>query len=58
MSAPGELSDSITHEQQPLLQPYRMGDLQLANRVVMAPLTRCRATNPDLSPTDLHIRYY
>lgn len=30
-----------------------MGDLQ---PVVMAPLTRCRATNPDLSPTDLHIR--
>jgi N-ethylmaleimide reductase len=31
---------------------------QLANRVVMAPLTRCRATNPDLLPTDLHVRYY
>ena len=43
---------------QPLLQPYRMGDYTLANRVVMAPLTRCRATNPDLVPTDLHVRYY
>jgi len=31
---------------QPLLQPYRMGEYQLANRIVMAPLTRCRATNP------------
>ena len=45
-------------ETQPLLQPYRMGEYQLANRVVMAPLTRCRATNPDLAPTDLHTQYY
>jgi N-ethylmaleimide reductase len=44
--------------EQPLLQPYRMGPLQLANRVVMAPLTRSRATDPDLVPTDLHVRYY
>jgi N-ethylmaleimide reductase len=43
---------------QPLLRPYRMGEYQLTNRVVMAPLTRCRATNPDLAPTELHARYY
>ena len=43
---------------QPLLQPYRMGEFHPANRVVMAPLTRCRATNPDLLPTHLHVRYY
>ena len=43
---------------QPLLTPYRMGDLELSNRVVMAPLTRCRATDPDLAPTDLHVEYY
>jgi N-ethylmaleimide reductase len=43
---------------QPLLRPYHMGEYQLANRVVMAPLTRCRATNPDLVPTELHARYY
>jgi N-ethylmaleimide reductase len=43
---------------QPLLQPYRMGEYQLANRVVMAPLTRSRATNPDLAPTELHAQYY
>src|SRR6476619_7915400 len=43
---------------QPLLRPYRMGEFHPANRVVMAPLTRCRATNPDLLPTDLHVRYY
>ena len=43
---------------QPLLTPYRMGDLELANRVVMAPLTRCRATNPGFVPTELHAEYY
>jgi N-ethylmaleimide reductase len=43
---------------QPLLTPYRMGDLHLSNRVVMAPLTRCRATNADLAPTELHTEYY
>ncbi|GAB7066220.1 alkene reductase [Mycobacterium hodleri] len=43
---------------QPLLTPYRMGDLDLANRVVMAPLTRSRATNADLVPTALHAEYY
>jgi N-ethylmaleimide reductase len=43
---------------QPLLRPYLMGELRLANRIVMAPLTRCRATNPDLVPTELHVRYY
>ena len=28
---------------QPLLTPVRMGDLDLPNRIVMAPLTRMRA---------------
>jgi N-ethylmaleimide reductase len=41
-----------------LLQPYRMGQLELANRIVMAPLTRSRATDPDLAPTQLHVDYY
>jgi N-ethylmaleimide reductase len=43
---------------QPLLRPYRLQDLDLPNRVVMAPLTRMRATNPELAPTDLHAEYY
>jgi N-ethylmaleimide reductase len=43
---------------QPLLTPYTMAGLRLANRVVMAPLTRARATNAELTPTDLHERYY
>jgi N-ethylmaleimide reductase len=43
---------------QPLLWPYRAADYPLANRVVMAPMTRSRATNPDLVPTELHAQYY
>jgi N-ethylmaleimide reductase len=43
---------------QALLQPYQMGQYQLANRIVMAPLTRSRATNHDLVPTELHVDYY
>jgi N-ethylmaleimide reductase len=43
---------------QPLLTPYRMGDLDLPNRVIMAPLTRMRA-NPDAQvPTTLQAKYY
>ncbi|MFG3256962.1 alkene reductase [Streptomyces sp. NPDC048172] len=43
---------------QPLLQPFDLGALRLPNRVVMAPLTRARATNPGLLPTELHAAYY
>lgn len=43
---------------QPLLDPYVMGDLELRNRVVMAPLTRTRAANPGHVPTDLMREYY
>jgi N-ethylmaleimide reductase len=35
-----------------------MGALQLRNRIVMAPLTRMRASNPEHAPTQLHAEYY
>ncbi|PCE33243.1 alkene reductase [Burkholderia ubonensis subsp. mesacidophila] len=43
---------------QPLLEPIRMGILDLPNRIVMAPLTRMRAANHEHAPTDLHADYY
>lgn len=43
---------------QPLHKPIRLGDLDLPNRIVMAPLTRTRAANPELVPTALHAEYY
>src|SRR6202011_3086656 len=42
----------------PLLTPYRMGDLDLPNRIVMAPLTRMRANPDDHVPTILQAEYY
>lgn len=40
-----------------LLHPYRLHDLELSNRVVMAPLTRARC-GPDRIPNDLMREYY
>ncbi len=44
--------------QNPLLMPYRLGDLALRNRIVMAPLTRTRAQNATHVPNDLMVEYY
>jgi N-ethylmaleimide reductase len=43
---------------QALLKPIKMGDLELKNRVIMAPMTRNRADNEYNAPTDLHVKYY
>lgn len=40
-----------------LFEPLLLGDIALANRIVMAPMTRSRAGAGDL-PTDLHQTYY
>ena len=39
-----------------LFTPAKLGAIEIANRFVMAPLTRNRA--PDLVPTDLTVEYY
>ncbi|AXG71291.1 N-ethylmaleimide reductase [Kordia sp. SMS9] len=45
--------------QKPLLQPYTSKNLQLKNRVIMAPMTRSRAnTNGNVPTDDLHGIYY
>ena len=41
-----------------LLTPYTLGDLQLKNRIVMAPLTRTRAENLGKVPNELMAEYY
>lgn len=40
-----------------LFDPIQLGDLQLANRIIMAPLTRCRASEGRV-PNDLMREYY
>jgi N-ethylmaleimide reductase len=42
----------------PLLQPFRLGDLTLPNRIVMAPLTRNRAAHGSDIASDLAATYY
>ena len=46
----------MTNANPTLFEPVQAGDLQLANRIVMAPLTRNRA--PDSIPTPLMVEYY
>lgn len=43
---------------QTLLSPLRLGALDLAHRVVMAPLTRMRAAQPGNVPHSLNVEYY
>ncbi|HSP11671.1 MAG TPA: hypothetical protein VLO29_04015, partial [Salegentibacter sp.] len=46
-------------KKQALLETYNLNGLELPNRVVMAPMTRSRANNPENKPTEeLHGEYY
>ena len=40
-----------------LLTQYKLGDLKLSNRMVMAPMTRCRALSGNV-PNPLAVTYY
>lgn len=40
------------------MEPYHTDQLDLKNRVVMAPMTRTRADNPELAATPLIAEYY
>src|SRR5579859_3039079 len=52
------MTETVSNAVAPLFQPTRMGDIELANRIIMSPLTRMRAANPGLVPTELHAEYY
>ncbi|MES2207148.1 MAG: alkene reductase [Pseudomonadota bacterium] len=41
-----------------LFKPLTLGSLELPNRIIMAPLTRCRVDNADFVPTSLMRDYY
>jgi 2,4-dienoyl-CoA reductase-like NADH-dependent reductase (Old Yellow Enzyme family) len=45
-------------ENQTLFTAFTLGNRQLKNRIVMAPMTRGRARNGGLVPTNLHVEYY
>ena len=46
------------HSTQALLKSVTIGDLELKNRIIMAPMTRNRADNKDNAPSQLHAEYY
>lgn len=48
----------MTEHHDPLFRPFRLGDLPLPNRVIMAPLTRSRASQPGDVPTTMNAQYY
>lgn len=52
------MQDKATLQNELLLQPFMFGGLKLANRIVMAPLTRMRATHPSGVPNELMRDYY
>jgi len=41
-----------------LLKPIKVGQYELANRIFVAPMTRCRANNTENAPTPLMAEYY
>lgn len=41
-----------------LFQTYQLGPIDLPNRIVMAPMTRCRTTQPGNVPNTLMAEYY
>ncbi|WP_374320409.1 alkene reductase [Aquabacterium sp.] len=46
-----------TNQPDALFQPFKLGDIELANRMVMAPLTRNRADKGNV-PADMATEYY
>ena len=48
----------MTQDASILFSPFRLGDIELRNRIVMAPLTRNRATHGTDAPNDLNVEYY
>jgi N-ethylmaleimide reductase len=41
-----------------ILESVKLGELNLSNRIFMAPMTRSRADNPDAVVTERHAEYY
>lgn len=44
--------------QSKLFSPFKLGDIEIGNRVIMAPLTRNRARRGDDAPYEIHATYY
>ncbi len=51
-------TQNVSAQASPLLQRATLGNLAIDNRVIMAPLTRCRSAMPENTQTPLHALYY
>jgi N-ethylmaleimide reductase len=48
----------MSNPNHPLLEPIRLGDVDLPNRIIMASMTRARTENPGFVPNALQTQYY
>lgn len=49
---------SNQNQNDPLFEPFNLGNLTLPNRVLMSPLTRSRSSQPGDIPNDMNAHYY
>ncbi|MCL7024301.1 hypothetical protein MKW94_019855, partial [Papaver nudicaule] len=54
--ASSKLLHDKTDQKMTLFSPYKMGKFNLSHRIVLAPMTRCRAI--DGIPRSAHVEYY
>lgn len=52
------LEPEVAERTSPLFTPWAAGELQLAHRIVLAPMTRIRANPTTMAPTALNVLYY
>jgi 2,4-dienoyl-CoA reductase-like NADH-dependent reductase (Old Yellow Enzyme family) len=48
----------ISNAKSILFKPIKLGSIQLQNRIIMSPLTRCRADHSTLVPNKHMVEYY
>ena len=48
----------MSNPNHPLLEPIRLGEVELPNRIIMASMTRARTNNHDFVPNALQAQYY
>lgn len=48
----------MSNPNHPLLEPIRLGDIDLPNRIIMASMTRARTDDPGFVPNALQAQYY
>src|ERR1700729_1519719 len=58
MSVLARVQPGETNSMPTLLDPLKIGDLELPNRILMAPLTRNRSTGPGRVPNAMMRDYY